>query len=212
MPLKRELKETGMNAILSHSFEEYARMVEAFHGNTAPGLMVGGFMVDLALTNLPEDGLYDVICETVNCLPDAVQLLTPCSIGNKWLTIIDTGRFALAFYDKRTGEGLRVYIDAPRLDAWPQIKGWFMKLTPKGEQDKKLLMEEIERAGSAVCATEPVQVSLDLVKKKKDGPISLCPSCGEPYPLSRGAICPACKGGLLPYASGTTRYKMEITG
>lgn len=68
-----------MNAILSHSFEEYARMVEAFHGNTAPGLMVGGFMVDLALKNLPQDGLYDVICETVNCLPDAVQLL----ISNK---------------------------------------------------------------------------------------------------------------------------------
>ena len=188
-----------MSTILSHSFEEYARMVEAFHGNTAPGLMVGGFMVDLALKNMPEG---DVICETVNCLPDAVQLLTPCSIGNKWLTIIDTGRFALAFYDKRTGEGLRVYIDAPRLDAWPQIKGWFMKLIPKAEQDKGLLMEEIERAGSSLCATEPIRVSLDLVKKEKGGPIVLCPSCKEAYPSSRGAICPACKGGLLPYASG----------
>jgi formylmethanofuran dehydrogenase subunit E len=179
-----------------------SRMVESFHGNAAPGLMIGGFMVDMALKNLPQGGLYDVICETVNCLPDAVQILTPCSIGNKWLRIIDTGRFAVAFYDKRTGKGVRVSLDASRLGPWPQIRGWFMKLTPKAAQDRDLLMEEIKRAGSSICSLEEVEVDLDLLDNTKGGPIALCPSCGEAYPSLRGPICPACRGGLLPYASG----------
>ncbi|OPY00161.1 MAG: FmdE, Molybdenum formylmethanofuran dehydrogenase operon [Syntrophorhabdus sp. PtaB.Bin047] len=188
--------------VLSHTFEEFAGMVKAFHGSVAPGIMIGGSMVDLAYRCLPEGGLYDVICETQKCLPDAAQLLTPCSIGNGWLRIMDTGRFSLAFYDKYTGEGIRVFIDPAKLDAWPEIRGWFLKLTPKKDQDSARLMKEIEEAGSDICSVERIQVSLDLVEKKKGGPITLCPSCGEPYPSGRGALCPACKGGMLPYGSG----------
>lgn len=143
--------------ILSHTFEEFAGMVRAFHGSAAPGIMIGGSMVDLALRCVPEGGLYDVICETAKCLPDAVQLLTPCSIGNGWLRILDTGRFSLAFYDKVTGKGVRVFIDPAKLDAWPQIKSWFLKLTPKKEQDTARLMKEIEEAGSDICSVESIQ-------------------------------------------------------
>ncbi len=188
--------------VVSPTFEEFAAMVKAFHGSIAPGIMIGRSMVDLALRCLPKDGLYDVICETAKCLPDAVQLLTPCSIGNGWLKIIDTGRFALAFYDKATGKGIRVFIDPEKLGVWPEIRNWFLKLTPKKEQDTARLMKEIEEAGSDICSVESIEVSLDLVKKEKGGPIALCPSCGEPYPSGRGAVCPACRGGVLPYGSG----------
>ncbi len=188
--------------VSSPTFEEFAGMVKAFHGSVAPGIMIGRSMVGLALRCVPEGGLYDVICETAKCLPDAVQLLTPCSIGNGWLKIMDTGRFSLAFYDKVTGKGIRVFIDPEKLEARPEIKSWFLKLTPKKEQDTARLMKEIEEAGSDICSVESIQVSLDLVKKEKGGPIALCPSCGEPYPSGRGDICPACKGGMLPYGSG----------
>jgi len=188
--------------IMSHTFDEFAGMVKAFHGSAAPGIMIGGSMVDLAYRCLPKGGLYDVICETAKCLPDAVQILTACSIGNGWLKVMDTGRFSLAFYDKYTGEGTRVFIDPEKLDAWPEIRGWFLKLTPKAEQDTARLMKEIEEAGSGICSVEKINVSLDLVKKKKGGPIALCPSCGEPYPSERGSLCPACKGEMLPYGSG----------
>ncbi len=188
--------------IMSHTFDEFAGMVKAFHGSAAPGIMIGGSMVDLAYRCLPRGGIYDVICETAKCLPDAVQLLTPCSIGNGWLKVMDTGRFSLAFYDKYTGEGTRVFIDPEKLDVWPEIRGWFLKLTPKAEQDTARLMKEIEEAGSGVCSVEKINVSLDLVEKKKGGPIALCPSCGEPYPSERGSLCPACKGEMLPYGSG----------
>ena len=90
------------------SFGEFVNRVREFHGFPAPGVVLGGIMVDLVLKNLPPDILFDALCETSKCLPDAVQLLTPCTVGNGWLTIRDWGRFALALYDKKTGTGIRV--------------------------------------------------------------------------------------------------------
>jgi formylmethanofuran dehydrogenase subunit E len=63
-------------------------------------------MVDLALSILPRGILFDAIAETGHCLPDAIQLLTPCTVGNGWLKVRDLGRFALALYDKQSGEGV----------------------------------------------------------------------------------------------------------
>jgi hypothetical protein len=37
-----------------YSYEEYLSAVKSFHGYAAPGLMLGGFMVDLALSHMPE--------------------------------------------------------------------------------------------------------------------------------------------------------------
>ncbi|HPJ40559.1 MAG TPA: formylmethanofuran dehydrogenase subunit E family protein, partial [Spirochaetota bacterium] len=98
--------------------EEYIEKGKSFHGSMAPGLLIGGFMVDYARKNLPGGEFFDVISETGHCLPDAVQLLTPCTIGNGWLKIIDTGRFAITFYDKSTGDGVRVYLDQKKLESW----------------------------------------------------------------------------------------------
>jgi formylmethanofuran dehydrogenase subunit E len=189
-----------MPNVLSYSFDEYLNIVSSFHGSPAPGVLIGGFMVDCAYRHLPEGGLYDVICETAKCLPDAVQLLTPCSIGNQWLRIIDVGRYALTFYEKRTGAGIRVYLDWNLLDKWPAIKGWYLKLTPKEAQDKDLILREIREAGVDLCGVEEVKVLLGSEKKRKSSPISICPSCGEAYKIQDGAICPACKGGVLPYS------------
>jgi formylmethanofuran dehydrogenase subunit E len=199
-----------MKNILSHSFAEFAQMVKSFHGSIAPGVMIGGYMIELAYRNLPEEGLFDVICETGKCLPDAVQLLTPCSIGNQWLRIIDVGRYALAFYEKQTGKGVRVFLDWRKLDQWPEIKRWYLKLTPKDAQDSELLLREIGNAGADICGIEKIEVGRDFLTKPKSKPISICPSCHEAYPSDGDTICPACKGGLLPYRSGGSAYQRDV--
>jgi formylmethanofuran dehydrogenase subunit E len=56
--------------------------MEEFHGYRSPGLVVGGMMVDTALRELGSTPYLHVVTETVVCLPDAVQLLTPCTVGN----------------------------------------------------------------------------------------------------------------------------------
>lgn len=198
-----------MGNIRLYSFDEYLDKVKSFHGSDAPGVLIGGFMVDLAYQRLSKDGLYEVICETAKCLPDAVQLLTPCTLGNQRVRVIDVGRFALTFFEKRTGVGARVYLDCNKLDDWPQIRTWFLKLTPKDDQDSTALLNEIRKSGTDICTVEEVQVVLNSVKKKKSGSVSICPSCGEAYRSNDGAICPGCRTGILPYVS-LNRYTQAL--
>ena len=179
-----------------YSFDEFIEKVKSFHGSIAPGIVAGGIMVDIALANLPEGEFFDVIAESQHCLPDAVQLLTQCTIGNRWLKIVDTSRYALTFYNKYTGEGIRVYLDAKKLRDWPAIKAWFLKEKPKKDQDQQQILDEFHRAGVDVYSMEKVTVKPSYMTspgKKRSG-IALCPSCGEAYRADYGEKCPACQG------------------
>ena len=186
-----------MKMICGLSADEYLASVNKFHGNPAPGLLIGGFMVDLAMRERPEGEFFDVLCETSVCLPDAVQLLTPCTYGNGWLKVVDVGRFALTVFEKNSGRGVRVHLDASRLDGYPEIKAWFFRLKRKEEQDQEKLLGEILEAGERILATSVVQVDAKHVGKKKGGPTALCPKCGEAYPVKTGAACLACQGEVL---------------
>jgi formylmethanofuran dehydrogenase subunit E len=180
--------------IRSYTYEEYIERVQSFHGFAAPGVVIGGFMVDLAYQHLPEEGLFDAVCETAKCLPDAIQLLTSCTVGNGWLNVINIGRYALTIFDKSNGEGIRVFLDPAKIEAWPEIKNWLFKLKPKKEQDLELLMEQIKEAGTRICGIQHVKVAPRLLEKKHRGDIVQCPRCKEAYPGADGAICLGCQG------------------
>ena len=149
-------------------------------------------MVELAYQRLPEGRLYDAVSETWSCLPDAIQLLTPCTIGNGWLRIIATGRFALVIYDKETGRVARVSLDAGRLDDWPAMKTWALKLLPKPEQDEGEILRDILKAETRLYKVEMVKVDKSSLKKK--GKIFTCPACGESFRGGRGGQCGHCSG------------------
>ena len=191
----RSTKRAGSGKILSYTFEEFVTRVKSFHGFEAVGVIVGGFMVDLAYRHLPKKGLFDALCETAKCLPDSIQLLTPCTTGNGWLTVINVGRFALTLYDKETGEGIRVFVDPARIEAWPELNAWFLKLKTKKEQDVETLLEEAKRAGANICGVEAVRVADSLrLRKRHRGGFAVCPVCKEAYPLADGSSCLACQG------------------
>jgi formylmethanofuran dehydrogenase subunit E len=184
--------------IRSYTFDEYAEKVRSFHGYPAPGVLIGGYIVELAYRHIPKEGLYDVICETEKCLPDAVQLLTPCTIGNSWLKVINTGRFALIIYDKITGDGIRVFVDSQKLEAWPEIKAWFLKIKAKKEQDSELLLKQIRDAGTKILSLQNIKVDIRSLKPKHSGTVAICPGCKESYPAADGALCLGCQG-KIPY-------------
>lgn len=186
--------------ICTYSYEEYLHLVKSFHGNLAPGLIIGGFIVDLAMKNLPEGEFFDAVCETPVCLPDAVQILTPCTIGNGWLSIVNFGRFAVTLYEKYNGTGVRVYLDTKKLEAWPEVRDWYFKKKKKHEQDPELLLAQIKEAGHKLLSIQRVQVDAAQVRRKKMGPVGICPVCGEAYPLKDGERCRPC-GGESPYTS-----------
>jgi formylmethanofuran dehydrogenase subunit E len=190
--------------------EKYLHLVQSFHGHVAPGVILGGFMVNLAKGHLPEGTLFNAICETSVCLADAIQLLTPCTIGNGWIKIINLGRFALSLYDKDQGSGFRVFLDPKKLDNWPEIKNWFFKLKPKAEQNSKLLMAQIKEAGETLCGIHPIRVRPELLKKEKRGEIVICPCCKEAYPAKDGEVCRGCQG-QSPYVLTETSEAHILT-
>lgn len=178
----------------NHTFQEFKTMAERFHGYAAPGLLLGGYMVALAQKHLPEGTLFEAISETRKCLPDAVQLLSLCSMGNNWIKVRDMGRYAVTLYDKYAGKGVRVSIDIKKLDAWPEYRDWLMKRKPKKEQDEEKLLREIEAAGDSICRLEEVTVHAELLGHFHTGEVGVCPVCGEGYPLKDGPICRGCQG------------------
>ncbi len=175
-------------------FEEYLDVVKSFHGFAAPGVVIGGIMVDFALEHMPEGVLFNALCETSNCLPDAIQLLTPCTIGNGWLTVNGVGLFALSLYDKSEGRGVRVFLDPKKLELYPEIRNWLFKLKPKSEQNRDLLLEQIQEAGRNICGIQHIRIMPDYLKKHSKGAISTCAKCGEAYPQNNGNLCKNCKG------------------
>lgn len=186
----------------AYTFEEFKQLAANFHGYAAPGLLLGGYMVELAKARIPAGTLFEAVVETRKCLPDAVQLLTLCSVGNNWMKIHNLGRYAVTLFDKFTGEGVRVCVDAHKLDAWPEMKSWLLKEKPKAEQDEDRLLAEIKQAGDSICRVDAVTMKRRFIGHAHMGPVGICPQCYEPYPMDDGAICRGCQGDA-PYVTAS---------
>ncbi len=177
-----------------YSFAEFRVLAEQFHGFAAPGLLIGGYMVELAKRQLPSGTLFEAVVESGKCLPDAVQMLTLCSLGNGRLKVFELGRFGVALFDKNTGEGIRVAIDAEKLRKWPEIYAWYFKEKPKHEQDVARLDKEIEEAGDSYCKIEKITIKDQFIGHHHKKSVRCCPSCGEPFPGEDGDLCRYCQG------------------
>jgi formylmethanofuran dehydrogenase subunit E len=178
----------------TYSYDEYVQVVISFHGAAEPGLIIGGLMVDLALKNIPEGEFFNAICETSDCLPDAVQLLTPCTIGNGRLAILDFGKFAATLYDKKSGNGIRVFLDPDKIKIWPEVNRWFLKIKTNKVLDHDPLMNRIKEAGHSMLSMQYIRVETEQINRKKMGPIAICQACGEAYPAKHGDTCRNCNG------------------
>jgi len=194
MLAKKAENKCSADRIGPYSFNEYVEIVKSFHGRPAPGVLIGGYMVQFAFIHCPEGELFDAICETRCELPDAVQLLTPCTLGNTWLQVIDLGRFALTLYEKHQGEGARAYVEPAKLDLWPEIRSWYFNRNPGIQPDADLLMDQIRNAGSTIFGIQKVVVKPQLVHRGRRGRIAMCPDCGEAYPAKDGKSCRGCRG------------------
>ena len=174
-----------------------------FHGLTAPGILIGKYMIEKAKADFSPDTPFHVIVETSKGLPDAVQILTGCTIGNGGLKLVNLGRYALSLYKLLDGKGIRVYLDPGKLDHYKQIKGWLYKTTPPDAYDMQALIAEIHSAGTDIYNTKPVKVLPRFLKTRPQGKILTCCVCGEAYPQSDGGICRGCTNET-PYVEADT--------
>ncbi len=191
-------KSPGIDRVGPYTWDQFLERVRQFHSYPAPGVLVGGIMVAMALEQIPSGVLFNAICETPSCLPDSVQLLTPCTVGNGWLRVVNLGKYAVSLYDKYEGNGVRVHLDPAKLEGWNEIRAWYLKLRIKREQDSARLQEEIRQAGRSIYTLRPVQVKQGERARSSKGAIAICRSCGEAYPVKDGTACLGCQG-LAPY-------------
>lgn len=176
-----------------YSFDAFLELTQTFHGYAAPGVAMGAKMVDIAMTRIAPEVLYDTVCETAKCLPDAVQLLTPCTCGNGWLRVIPLGRYAVTLFDKHRGDGVRVHVDPARLDSYPETRYWFFGIRPKRKDRTDLLLEEIRQAQESIYGVQEVYVKPGLLSKELSDTRAICPECGEAYPTGHGPLCRGCR-------------------
>lgn len=173
---------------------DFVIQMETFHGYRSPGILVGGLMLDVVLREMQPTPYLNVVSETVVCLPDAVQLLTPCTYGNGFLQVLDWGKFALTGYDRDTLLGIRVSLNANSLAVYPLIRRWFQR-SPHNDPKPPFeeLSAEILEAKEDLLKFRPVTL-LRALKDSRHVPTGRCRQCGEFYPLRHGALCRACQG------------------
>jgi formylmethanofuran dehydrogenase subunit E len=179
--------------VCGKTYEEFYNAIERFHGWKAPGVVIGGFMVDWAQEHLGSGMEADAIVETTHCLPDAVQIFTPCTFGNGWMKVVDWDKFALTLYNKRILEGVRVWLDLEKVRRFPDIYNWYMRFVSKAELPLDVLLKSIEEAGRGMLSCTPVRVTRYQGKRRK-GRIEICSRCGEAYAASQGDWCLSCQG------------------
>ncbi len=172
---------------------DFLLAIEKFHGFVAPGLVIGGFMVDWGLELIGPGVEADAIVETYHCLPDAVQIFTPCTVGNGWLKVLDWDKFALTLYDRKRLSGYRVWLDLNKTAAYTPIYLWYMRTVPKEKLPKEVVNSTILEAGRKILSALPINV-VQLFERKKKGETGVCPSCGEAYPVRQGERCLTCQG------------------
>jgi len=179
--------------VCGRTLEEFLQTIESFHGWKAPGLVLGGFMVDWAQELIGTGVETDAIVESSHCLPDAIQLFTPCTIGNGWLKIVDWDKFAICLYDRNHLNGVRVWLDIGKLKDFPDLYNWYMRLVPKKSLPLEVLLETILAARRSVLSASSIRMK-ELFQRKKKTETDVCDQCGEAYSTSQGEICSACQG------------------
>ncbi len=185
---------TTGDTVCGIDLNEFIIRMEEFHGYRSPGILLGGFMLEAALDRLGPTPYINIISETVVCLPDAVQLLTPCTIGNGFLQLLDWGKFALTAYDRMTLAGVRAGLDHDRLRSFPVVHQWFDRSARKGEKPafEELAAEILTAAGELIVCRE-VKLHKAL-KESRSVQTRHCPACGDSFASRLGDRCPACSG------------------
>ncbi len=185
------------------------QIIERFHGWQAPGLVLGLFMVDWARELIGEGVEADAIVETRHCLPDAIQLFTPCTVGNGWLKILDWDKFALSLYDRHERNGYRVWLDLVKARPIKNLYNWYMRLVSKKDLPLDILNATIIDAGRNVLSAEEICMTGLYRRIKKDATV-VCDRCGEAYAAVQGPVCKACRGE--GYYQVVARRNLHVVG
>jgi formylmethanofuran dehydrogenase subunit E len=173
-------------------------------GETRSGIILG---IRMALRALKELGIEDigherrrlaVFVEIDRCLPDAIQIVTGCRLGNRTLKFRDFGKMAATFVDLRTNRAVRIAaLDGVRQKA--------AALLSEEEKEDTLRHEYRTRPDEGIFRCEWVRVTLlpeELPGARRDR--VPCAECREWIGLGREVV--RADKTLCRYCAGEAYY------
>lgn len=168
-----------------------------FHGHLCPGLALGYRVAKAALRELkadrPRDEELVAVVENDSCAADAVQFVTGATFGKGNLIFRDYGKHVYTFFNRRTGQGVRISEDYRGFEA----DGRFAELRKRQEAGEDVARElqtlKMEKAAAILNADEKEILAItpvgDLPPREAGIRRSVrCAVCGEKFMESRGRV------------------------
>ncbi len=173
------------------------RDVIQFHGHFCPGLALGYRVAKAALRELkaerPHDEELVAMVENDSCAADAIQFITGCTFGKGNFVFRDFGKHVYTFYNRKTGEGIRIAEDYRGYEndaRYPELK----KRQEAGEDVSRELQEyKMDKAAAILRAddTEIFRIERAATPVPAEAKIRAsvrCSLCGEKFMESRGRM------------------------
>lgn len=187
------------------------RDVIQFHGHLCPGLALGYRVAKAALRELkadrPQDEELVAIVENDSCAVDAIQFITGCTFGKGNLIFRDYGKHVYAFYNRRTGQGVRMSEDYRGFEEDPRFPGLKKQQDAGEDVSREMQMLKMEKASAILKADEAEILSITtasslLPEEAKIRTSLRCSLCNEKFMESRSrekngkVVCiPCCEKG-----------------
>jgi len=166
-----------------------------FHGHLCPGLALGYRVAKAALRELsaerPQDEELVAAVENDSCAVDAIQFITGCTFGKGNLSFRDYGKHVYTFFNRRTGQGVRISEDYRGFEGDQRFSG--LKIRQEGGEDVSFEMRQLkmEKATAILKASEK---DLFTIQPAASVPPAIaavrsslrCPLCGEKFMEARG--------------------------
>jgi formylmethanofuran dehydrogenase subunit E len=186
---------------------------EAFHGHVCGGLAIGYRAATAALEWLKEKRAPDeelvAVVETDACCVDAIQVLTGCTFGKGNLIYKDYGKMGFTFFNRLTGQGVRLALKADISGANDRQMALFAKLRDGSITDAE--QAELDRLGKlrtieildtpAADLFSITPVTETVPDKARIDASHPCACCGEPTMASKlelkgnRQVCRGCLAG-----------------
>jgi formylmethanofuran dehydrogenase subunit E len=185
-----------MNAQQIMERDDFKRC-ETFHGHVCGGLAIGYVAAKAGLEWLEEQRALDeelvAIVETDACCVDAIQVLAGCTFGKGNLIYKDYGKMGFTFFNRRTGQGVRLGMKPDTFRVNDRQIELFRKTRDGSITDAE--REELSTLGSqrtvevlntrAEDLFSMTPVTAGMPDKARIEPSTPCSRCGEPTMASK---------------------------
>lgn len=184
---------------------------EAFHGHVCGGLAIGYVAARAGLDWLREKRALDeelvAIVENDACCVDAIQVLTGCTFGKGNLIYRDYGKMGFTFFNRRTGQGVRLAmkpdtfrVNERQIELFKKIRDGSIMDAEKAELEALGMQRSVDvldtRAEDLFSITP---VTAGMPDKALIEPSKPCSRCGEPTmasklePIDGTMVCRGCR-------------------